>query len=76
MAKFLDTTVLIGILEQKSSVAPLIEYSTEPFFTSELNVFELMVGVYALKENQAKRGEYAERLLLRFHILGSTPSTV
>lgn len=76
MARFLDTTVLIDILEQKPDVAPIVEYSTETFFTSQLNVFELMVGVFALKENQAKHCESAERLLSRFHILDLTPAAV
>ncbi len=45
---FLDTTLLIDFLRSKPKAKEIMEkFQSKPLFTSEINVFELLDGVYA-----------------------------
>ena len=71
-----DTTFLIDALRKKSEVKSfLTQYPDEVFFTTEINVFELLLGLYSsknLEENSAlmqQRLARLDELLSRFQIL-------
>lgn len=49
---FVDSTALVDFLRGKKEAVNIIEKaSMRPLFTSEINVFELVEGVYASREN-------------------------
>ena len=71
-----DTTFLIDALRKKSEVKSfLTHHPDEVFFTTEINVFELLLGLYSsqnLEENSVlmqKRLARLDKLLSRFQIL-------
>ncbi|MBI4451599.1 type II toxin-antitoxin system VapC family toxin [Candidatus Woesearchaeota archaeon] len=77
MAKLLDTTALIDILEGEASAEKLLdELDEETTYTSHICVFELLVGVYALPRENERRLEQATRLLSRLHILELSDAAV
>ncbi|MFQ5979228.1 MAG: type II toxin-antitoxin system VapC family toxin [Candidatus Heimdallarchaeota archaeon] len=71
-----DTTFLIDCLRRKASVETLLaNHAGEILFTTEINVFELYLGIYSsriLQENQQlceKRVQTIKELMSRFQIL-------
>lgn len=71
-----DTTFLIDALRKKADVRTfLINHSDEILFTTEINVFELYLGLYSIKTlednspTMKKRLSRLEELLSRFQIL-------
>lgn len=65
-----DSTFLIDLLhEDKGAVSFVVAHQDVPFFTTEINVFELVSGVYATKINTQKHLEQAFALLSRIIIL-------
>ena len=73
MTILLDTTALVDILEGTPPASKLRDrLARETAFTTQINVFELLVGVYALRTNREKRLEQAERLFSRLHVLELT----
>ena len=74
-----DTTFLIDCLRRKASVETLlVKFPGEILFTTEINVFELYLGIYSsriLQENQKlfeKRVQTIKELIIRFQILPFT----
>lgn len=67
----LDTTLLIDFLRGKNSAVKFMQdYSGgEALFTTEVNVFELFVGVYAGSEHAEKHAERVTALLEKLTIL-------
>ncbi len=70
MAKLLDTTALIDILQGKPELKKVLNLENDALFTTDINVFELFVGIHALKHSVHERVVAAEQLLARLHILG------
>ena len=71
-----DSTFLIDAIRKDARVKPfLLAHSDEILFTTEINVFELYLGLYSIKtlENNPslmkKRLSHLEELLFRFQIL-------
>jgi predicted nucleic acid-binding protein len=71
-----DTTFLIDTLRRKASIREFLRKNpTEILFTTEINVFELYLGLYSSKFlakdlNLFKtRKKYLEELILKFQIL-------
>lgn len=65
-----DSTFLIDLLhEDQGAVSFVVAHQDVPFFTTEINVFELVSGVYATKTNIQKHLEQALALLSRIIIL-------
>ncbi len=71
-----DTTFLIDCLRRKASVETLLaNYPGEILFTTEINVFELYLGIYSsrmLHKNQQlleMRVQTMKELIIRFQIL-------
>jgi predicted nucleic acid-binding protein len=71
-----DTTFLIDCLRRKASVeALLVKYPGEILFTTEINVFELYLGIHSsriLQEDSQlfeKRVQTIKKLITRFQIL-------
>ena len=71
-----DTTFLIDCLRRKASIETLLaNYPGEILFTTEINIFELYLGIYSsrmLHENQRlleKRVQTMKELIIRFQIL-------
>lgn len=70
MAILLDSTALIDILEENPGSSGLAHrLSDEAVFTTRINVFEVLVGVYAMGKHTERRCEQAERLFSRLHVL-------
>lgn len=46
-----DSTVLIDFLRGEEKALKVINSEFKPLYTTEINVFELITGVYARKEN-------------------------
>lgn len=66
----LDSTFLIDLLhEEDGAVAFALAHQGVPFFTTEINVFELVSGVYATKINMQKHLEQLFALLSGLTIL-------
>ena len=71
-----DTTFLIDALRKKDEVKQfLLKNSSETLFTTEINVFETYLGLYANKSLEKKpsllesRKIHLEELLSKFQIL-------
>ncbi|MBI4017273.1 MAG: type II toxin-antitoxin system VapC family toxin [Candidatus Aenigmarchaeota archaeon] len=70
MPTLLDSTALIDILEDNPGANTLLEHlKGEAVFTTRINVFEVLVGVYALRQHVEKKLRDAEQLFLRLNIL-------
>lgn len=75
MAKLLDTTVLVDILRKNpDAVRWVANLDSETLCTTRLNVFELLVGIYASAASEARLLN-AEQLISRLNILELTSPT-
>ncbi len=70
MATLLDSTALIDILEENPGAHELVKsLEDEAVFTTRINVFEVLVGVFALGRSTEQRLKEAEKLFSRLNIL-------
>jgi len=66
----LDTTFLIDFLRGKKNAVELIEKSEgNTIYTTEINVFELITGVYISKQDTKKHIEQVKALISRINVL-------
>ncbi len=66
----LDTTLLIDFLRGKKEAIEILDKSaTGILFTTEINVFELIVGAYIIEKNTKEHIEKVHALLSRLSVL-------
>lgn len=68
--KCLDTTFLIDFLKNdKSAVEKALELKDEEIFTTSINVFEVLLGIYRRKAGQQVELENFKKLIGNFDVL-------
>ena len=68
--KCLDTTFLIDFLKNdKSAIDKALELKDEEIFTTSVNVFEVLLGIYRRKASQQIELENFKKLISNFDVL-------
>jgi tRNA(fMet)-specific endonuclease VapC len=66
----LDTSILIAILRNKTeAIEFVLKFKEEQFFTTEINIFELITGIYASSKNKYKHLKEIKEILSKIIIL-------
>ncbi|MHA1812310.1 MAG: type II toxin-antitoxin system VapC family toxin [Candidatus Thorarchaeota archaeon] len=72
---FLDTTVLVDLLRQEAAAKTWLQRARDtPLYTSEINVFEIYIGLFVASRRRKKktvtqRQADVEQLLVRLEVL-------
>ena len=67
---FLDSTILIDFLRGEENSVKFINNSKDKsFFTSEINIFELITGVYLQKTNKKEHLDKITTLISKVNVL-------
>ncbi len=65
----LDTSFIIDFLKERKETMEFIERNTEELITTEINVFEVLIGIYT-RENYEKEEEIAINFFNSINVVG------